>query len=94
MFECMDDCIHLKACRRIQAIGRRYRLRVPRYCDEDCTAYISGDSEGYITVEEALTYARSGASSIRSGYDEYDVYASVDIQGQTLKELVNQRISE
>lgn len=38
-FDCMEDCIHLKACRRLQAIGRKHRLMVPRYCTEDCTAY-------------------------------------------------------
>ena len=87
-FDCMEDCIHLKACRRIQAIGRKHRLMVPRYCTEDCTAYVRGDSESYITVEEALSYARSGADSIRSGYDSYDVYASCDLNGMTLAEII------
>lgn len=44
MFDCMEDCIHLKACRRIQKIGRSKHLVVPRYCDEDCTAYQTGDA--------------------------------------------------
>ena len=45
-FECMDDCIHLKACRRVQIIGRTHRLLVPRYCTEDCTAYEPAKSHG------------------------------------------------
>jgi len=44
-FDCMDDCIHLKACRRIQKIGRTHRLMVPRYCTEECSCYISRDEE-------------------------------------------------
>ena len=52
MFECMEDCIHLKACRRIQAIGRKHRLIVPRYCTEDCTAYESKPDSKLYTEEE------------------------------------------
>ena len=88
MFECMEDCIHLKACRRIQAIGRTHRLMVPRYCTEECTAYISGDSGNYITVSAALEYARQGADSIARGYDSYDVYAPQDLNGMTIGEIV------
>ena len=55
-FDVMDDCIHLKACRRVQAIGRKHRLMVPRYCTEECTAYCSMDDvEEYL--EDALQWA-------------------------------------
>lgn len=89
MFDCMDDCIHLKACRRIQAIGRKNRLMVPRYCTTDCTAYVSGKGGNYISVSEAVNYARSGADSIRSGYDSYDVYCFCDLSGMTLGEILD-----
>ena len=87
-FECMEDCIHLKACRRVQAIGKKHRLLVPRYCTEDCTAYVSGKNGDYITVDEALSYAREGVESIRGGYDSYDVYSACDLCGMTLNELI------
>ena len=37
----MEDCIHLRACRRLQKIfeGKFYGARVSRQCNEDCTAY-------------------------------------------------------
>ena len=90
-FECMDDCIHLHACRRIQAIGRKYRLRVPRYCTEDCDCYLSNDSEtNYVSIDEALSFARNGVSSIQSGYDSYDVYCTSDLNGATLGEILDE----
>lgn len=55
-FDCMDDCIHLKACRRIQAIGRKHRLMVPRYCTEECTAYRNAD-EVISNIREKLQFA-------------------------------------
>lgn len=94
MFECMEDCIHLKACRRIQAIGRKYRLSVPRYCTEECSAYVCANSESYITVDEAINYARQGADGIRSGYDSYDVYTSCDLNGMTLGEIIESKYDD
>lgn len=55
-FEVMNDCIHLKACRRVQAIGKKHRLIVPRYCTEDCTAYTSM-GEVLEEVENAVRWA-------------------------------------
>lgn len=91
-FECMEDCIHLKACRRIQKIGKTHGLFVPRYCTEDCSCYLSGETEsGFISIEEAVDYAREGASSILSGYGTYDVYATIDLQGSTLSEILENK---
>lgn len=94
MFECMEDCIHLKACRRIQAIGKKHRLLVPRYCTEECSAYVCGNNESYITIDEAVSYAMQGADSIRSGYDIYDVYGSCDLNGMTLGEIIESEYDE
>lgn len=87
-FECMEDCIHLKACRRVQAIGKSHRLLVPRYCTEKCSAYISGDTYMYITTEDALRYALSGVEGIMDGYDPYDVYAMEELHGLTIGEMI------
>ena len=95
MFECMEDCIHLKACRRVQAIGKKHRLLVPRYCTEDCTAYQSRDTEvGYVSAEQAAQYARDGASYIRGGYDSYDIYCACDLPKVTIGEILADAFDE
>ncbi len=66
----------------------------PRYCTEDCTAYQSGDFGNYISVDEAVDYARRGASSIESGYDSYDVYCACDLTGQTIGEILEENYPE
>lgn len=85
-FEVMEDCIHLKACRRIQRIGMSHRLMVPRYCTEECTAYVSGETDGYLTAEEACRVARR---QYDGPYDSYDAYCPDDFQTKTLLEIVN-----
>ena len=90
-FDYKEDCIHLKACRRLQQIARRLRFQLPRYCTDECSAYVSGESDDcYITTSEALDYARSGADSILGGYDSYDVYCSCDLTGQTIGEIIDE----
>ena len=86
-FECMEDCIHLKACRRVQAIGRKHRLIVPRYCTNDCTAYQSGktiievaDLDG---VQEAVNAA---VDWIKDGMDWVDVH---ELEGFSLNDILN-----
>ena len=88
MFDCMSNCIHLKACRRIQAIGRSHRLLVPRYCSEKCSAYVDGQEHFYVTPDDAISYARSNYDGY---HDPYDVYCSSDfgIRGQSLLDIVN-----
>ena len=93
-FDCMDDCIHLKACRRLQKMARSMRFQLPRYCTAECSAYISGDDGSYISVSEAIDYARDGVSSIQSGYDSYDVYCSGDLCGQTIGEIISEMQEE
>lgn len=100
---CMYDCIHLKACRRVQRIGKILRLNVPRYCSEECSAYVSGNSTKFISEEdvaeminEITIYIRSGIDSVRNGYDPYDVYCNYDLlnfmpNGKTLGEIIEQQ---
>ena len=87
----MPDCIHLHACRRLQAIAKTMGMKVPRFCTEECECYqpypFDVDTD-YISVGEALDYARAGASSIRNGYDEYDVYCSIDLGGTKLSVIL------
>jgi len=63
---------------------------VPRYCTEECNCYLSRKTGNYITVDEAVDYAISGASSIRNGYDEYDTYAPYDLTGQSIGEILDE----
>lgn len=88
MFDCMEDCIHLKACRRVQAIGRKHRLLVPRYCTEDCTAYRSKDEIIEVAkikdVQEAVDWA---VDSIKDGQDWVSVKS---IKGYSIGELLEE----
>jgi hypothetical protein len=52
------------------------------------------DGTLYVTVDEAIDYARRGAVSIQSGYDEYDVYCRHDLEGQTLTELIIEKAKD
>lgn len=79
----MSDCIHLKACRRLQKIARSKGCSFGRGCNENCSAYISKDAGEYVTVQEAVDYAIDGVSGIRGGYNAYDVYARQDFKGRT-----------
>lgn len=86
-FECMEDCIHLKACRRIQAIGRKHRLMVPRYCTEDCTAYQSGDTVIHVaTLDDVRKAVDWAVDEIKYGQDYVNVN---DIKGYTLSDLID-----
>ena len=88
MTEYAEDCLHLHACRRICSMSDK---RIVRNCHPDrCNCYVSKEQGEYISVDEAIEYARDGVSSIRSGYDPYDVYCSIDLRGKTLGELVEE----
>ena len=80
MFECMDDCIHLRACRRVQSIGKRLRLMVPRYCTEECSAYVGVDD-----VMQAVRYAVEFA--FEEGLNGADWVSINDRQGKFLEWL-------
>ena len=94
----MEDCIHLRACRRLQKIAEQYKgKRISRGCNNRCSAYtptpvFEDDNNTYITVDEAISYARRGADSIGGGYDPYDIYCSEDLPGYSLAELVENYI--
>ena len=92
MFECMDDCIHLKACRRVQAIGRKHRLLVPRYCTEDCSAYESGSRIIKVaTLNEVRESVNWAVDEIKDGMDWVNVN---DIKGHTLFSIINDGMGE
>lgn len=84
-----EDCIHLRACRRVQKLGKLKGHSFARHCCKDeCTAYQSGNEGSWIDVDEAISYAREGVSSIQSGYDSYDVYCTCDLSGLTIGEIL------
>ena len=86
MFDYMEDCIHLQACRRVQAIGRKHRLLVPRYCTEDCTAYKSKNEIIKVAtlkdVRDAVDFA---VEEINRGQDWVSVNS---LEGYTLEEIL------
>lgn len=90
---CMDDCIHLKACRRYAKIIKKemHGACVPRGCNETCTAYTSGNSELYVSVSDACYVARTQYDGNR---DTFDVYCECDFGGKALSELVEEGTGE
>lgn len=84
-----EDCVHLKACRRLSKIARAEVGYFSRGCTEKCSAYYKDDGTSYVSVEGAVEYAADGVSYIRSGYDTYDVYCPGDLDGMTLSEIIN-----
>ena len=87
----MQDCIHLKACRRLQKIGRGKGHSFSRDCDENCSAYISGDSEPFCTVDAACHVAWS---QYDGSHDCRDVYAHCDFPTETLGEIIERLYEE
>lgn len=55
---------------------------------------IDHDDEVYVTVDEAVQYARDGADMIRNGYGIYDTYCTSDLHGKTLAELIGEKREE
>lgn len=87
MFECMNDCIHLQACRRVQAIGRKHRLLVPRYCTEECTAYRSKDDLVEVaTLQDVRDAVEWAVNEIKNGQDWVEVKS---IKGYALEDILN-----
>lgn len=61
----MEDCVHLKACRRMQKIGKSYGHTFSRRCNELCTAYCS-ENVVLDTLQEIMDY------SFNAGLDNCD----------------------
>ena len=51
------------------------------------------DGAEYITIDEAIDYARNGVNAIKGGYGAYDVYCSSDLTGETITDIIK-RITE
>lgn len=85
----MCDCIHLRACRRYSGIvAKESGQRIGRGCNKDCSAYTSGKSDFYVSVDEAVNYARSVGRMVERGNDPYDSACSSDLEGMTLSDIV------
>lgn len=84
----MNDCIHLKACRRMsKRIIKIIGLKISRGCNEECTAYQSGNVGLYCSVENAFHVAISGYDG---PCDPFDVYTPSDFDCLTLSEVIKE----
>ena len=52
------DCVHLKACRRLQKISRSKGFKFSRHCDEKCSAYEDIETLISRTPKEKLSSER------------------------------------
>lgn len=74
-----DDCIHLKACRRLCRLAEAQTGEIlTRGCNERCTAYQTehafiNDSEQAFTSAEVRTCIRGAMRDAREGYSAEDV---------------------
>ena len=90
-FDYMADCIHLKACRRVQKIGRSKGHTFARNCNPECSAYLSGNDGEYLTPYEACDIARLQYDGNR---DTGDVYCPWDFPTKTLGEILEEHENE
>lgn len=94
----MEDCIHLKACRRMSKLLTSKGVHVNRGCNEECTAYINYDhfDEAVVTVGDALEYGRHvmGALQYGTSPDDMCLYES-DVEGQTtIGEILQEELNK
>lgn len=83
--EYSEDCIHLKACRRLSKIAKSQGKTFTRGCNDNCSAYVSGKNSGWLTQEEATYIARL---QYNGNSDPFDVYCSWDFPSHTLDEII------
>lgn len=56
MCDYMEDCIHLKACRRMNVRAQKeFGKKITRGCNENCTAYEVEHTSGYAYYSGADT---------------------------------------
>ncbi len=70
--EFKDDCIHLKACRRL---CKMHNLR-NRGCNENCTAYES--ESDYIEKDVAIDISRQALRDMEYGYSYDDLSCEIE----------------
>lgn len=75
MCEYKEDCIHLKACRRLQKIGRTKGHVFGRGCTEECTAYETEEDfinncENCYSYEDVQTAINGATRDALSGYTD------------------------
>ena len=76
----IDDCIHLKACRRIMKIAKSKGFTFARSCDNECTAYQSESdyqSElGLYSYSDVMKAINGACEDGRNGYYPGDLLVS------------------
>ena len=90
-FDYMEDCIHLKACRRVQKIGKSKGHTFGRNCNAECSAYLSANDGEYLIPYEACDIARRQYDGNR---DTGDVYCPWDFPTKTLGEILEEHENE
>ena len=84
--EYQEDCIHLKACRRLCKIHKINK----RGCNENCHAYVSGEEPELIYLRPLLDtlHARSG----RVNMDDFAV--ELMEEAMNLNDYINEKYNE
>ena len=68
--EIAEDCIHLRACRRLAKIYKNNGSKfAPRHCNEACTAYMNADE----IIDKATDVAKSLISDCEAGFSSDDL---------------------
>lgn len=72
MISYMDDCIHLKACRRVCKIvkAKYYGMSIARGCNSECSAY--EPCEDYYSREQVIAVMHGACKDGQKGFDPYD----------------------
>ena len=91
-YDYASDCIHLKACRRARKCATSLGIQhLTLHCNVNCSAYVSGDTGEYVSLEQAVKRARSACNMAREGYgDNGDCVISRDYNAQTLGEIIDE----
>ncbi len=72
----MEDCIHLKACRRLckKVKTKYYGMQIARGCNSECSAY--EPCSNYYTYEQVEAVMRGACKDGQRGFDAGDCLVS------------------
>lgn len=72
----MEDCIHLKACRRLckKVRAKYFGMQIARGCNSECSAYESRSD--YYTYEQVKAVMHGACNDGRNGFDAGDCLVS------------------
>jgi hypothetical protein len=74
MNDYMDDCVHLKACRRFSKMARNKGVKLSRGCGENCSAYEREHDGRLYTEQEVREIINGTVRDVEYGiHDPYDI---------------------